>query len=97
MIKERKVCGPIQETCNEMRQIMDGRSEPLKKIEIDVVQLNVTGSVLTDNKEHHIISKEVDCAGKINHFLMFSNVSPYNIMDNRKLRRKHTICRGCVR
>ena len=34
---------------NEVRETLDGRSEPLKKTESDIVKLNVTNSVLTDS------------------------------------------------
>ena len=34
---------------NEMKQLLDGRSDPLKKTESDILQLNGTYCVLTDN------------------------------------------------
>ena len=40
---------------NEMKQLLDGRSDPLEKTKSDILQLNLTSSlynkVLTDNKE----------------------------------------------
>ena len=34
---------------NEMKQLLDGRSDPLKKTESDILQLNGTYCVLMDN------------------------------------------------
>ena len=67
-----------------MRQILDGRSEPLKKTESDIVQLNVRNSILTDNKVRDSAFREIDCTGGNNNFL--KNICLNKITDNRKLR-----------
>ena len=67
-----------------MTQILGGRSNPLKKTENDVLQLNVTNSVLTDNKERHSEFKGTDCTSENNNLL--KNACFDSITDNRKLR-----------
>ena len=47
-----------------MKQILDGRSNPLKKTENNILQLNVTNRVLTDNKERDSEFKGIDCTVK---------------------------------
>ena len=79
VVQERGIRGG-----NETSQILDGRSEPLKKTESDILQLNVTNSLLTDNKERDSIFKEIDWIGEKNNFL--KNVCLDNITDNWKLR-----------
>ena len=51
---------------NKMRKILDGRSDPLKKTEGDILHLNVTNSVLTDNKERDCDFKGIDCTSENN-------------------------------
>ena len=63
--------------------MLDGRSEPLKKTESDILQINVTNSLLTDNKECDSIFREIDCTGENNNFP--ENVCLHNITNNRKL------------
>ena len=46
---------------NEMRPLLDCRSDLLKKTESDILQLKVTNRLLTDNKERDTIFKEIDC------------------------------------
>ena len=45
------VQGRRNRVANKMKQLLDGRNDPLKKTESDALQLNVTNSVLKDNKE----------------------------------------------
>ena len=52
-----------------MKQILDGRSDLLKKTKSDILQLNVTNSVLTDNKEHDSDFKGIDCTSENNYLL----------------------------
>ena len=54
---------------NEMKQLLDGRSDFVKKVESDILQLNVTKSVLTDNKEPDSDFKEIDCTSENNNLL----------------------------
>ena len=44
-----------------MKQLLDGRSNPLKKTESDFVQLNVKNSALANNKELDSDFREIDC------------------------------------
>ena len=46
---------------NEMKQLLDDRSDPVKKTESDILQLNETYSVLRDNKELDSDFQEIDC------------------------------------
>ena len=65
----------------KMKQILDGRSDPLKKTKSDILQLNVTNSVLADNKEHDSDFKGIDCTSENNYLL--KNRCYDNITDNR--------------
>ena len=38
---------------NEMKQLLDGRNDSFKKTQSDILQLNLTNSVLTDNKDSY--------------------------------------------
>ena len=99
--RKEKYDGTIQERekreGNEMRKILDGKSDPLKKTECDIVQLNVTNNVLTDNKERDSDFKGIDCTSENNKLL--KNDCFDNITDNQKLKspKKQNICRGYVR
>ena len=68
---------------NAMKQILGGRSDPLKKVEGDILQLNVTNSVLMDNKEHDSNLKGIDCTSENKNLL--KNACFDNITDNQKL------------
>ena len=68
-----------------MKQLLDGRSDPLKKTQSDILRLNVTNSVLTDKKELGSDLKEIDF--KNNNLL--KNACFENITDNRKLRSRN--------
>ena len=52
-----------------MKQLLDARSDSVKKTENDILQLNVTKSVLTDNKEPDSDFKEIDCTSENNNLL----------------------------
>ena len=67
-----------------MKQMLDGRSDPLKKSESNILQLNVTNSVFTDNKERESDFKGIDCTSENNNLL--TNACFENITDNWKLR-----------
>ena len=78
------VQGRRKGVANKMKQLLDGRNDPLKNTESDVSQLNVTNSVLTDNKELNSDFKKIDCTSKNNNLL--KNVFLDNITNNQKLR-----------
>ena len=63
--------------------MLDGRSKPLKKTESDILQMNVTNSLLTNNNECDGIFREIDCPGENNNFP--ENVCLHNITNNQKL------------
>ena len=67
-----------------MRQMLDGRSDPLKKTESDILQLNVTNSILTDNKERDSDFKGIDCTSENNN--LWKDACFDDITDNCKLR-----------
>ena len=67
-----------------MKQLLDGRSDLLKKTQSDILRLNVTDSVLTDKKELGSDLKEIDFISENNNLL--KNACFENITDNRKLR-----------
>ena len=69
---------------NEMKQLLDGRSDPPKKTESDILQLNETYRVLTDNQELDSDFQEIDCTSEQNDLL--KNACFGNITNNRKLR-----------
>ena len=69
---------------NEMKQLRDGRSNSLKKTESDTLQLNVTNSVLMDNKKLDSYFKKIDCTSENDSLL--KNACFDNTIDNRKLR-----------
>ena len=70
-----------------MKQLLDGRSDLLKKTQSDILRLNVTDSVLTDKKELGSDLKEIDFISENNNLL--KNACFENITDNRKLRRRN--------
>ena len=63
-----------------MKQLLDGRSDLLKKTHSDIFRLNVTNSVLTDKKELGSDLKEIDFTSENNNACFENNT------DNRKLR-----------
>ena len=67
-----------------MKQLLGGRSDPLKKTESDALQLNEIYCVLTDNQERDSGFQEIDCTSEQNDLL--KNACFGNITDNRKLR-----------
>ena len=67
-----------------MKQLLDGRSNPLKKTESDILQLNVTNSVLMDNKKLDSYFKKTDCTSENDSLL--KNACFDNTTDNRELR-----------
>ena len=69
---------------NEMKQLLDGRSDPLKKTESDILQLNETHRVLTKNQELDSDFQEIDCSSEQNDLLKSACFG--NVTDNRKLR-----------
>ena len=69
---------------NEMKQFLDGRSDPLKKTESDILQLNETHRVLTKNQELDSDFQEIDCSSEQNDLLKSACFG--NVTDNRKLR-----------
>ena len=92
-MRKEKCDGVAQERgnrgVNEMKQLLDGRSDPPKKTESDILQLNETYRVLTDNQELDSDFKEIDCTSEQNDLL--KNVCFANVIDKRKLRcRKKT-------
>ena len=72
MFRKEKYDGVIQErgnrVANEMKQLLDGRSDPLKRTKSDILQLTVTNSVLTDNKELDSDFKKINCTSEIDIF-----------------------------
>ena len=67
-----------------MKQLLYGRSDPLRKTESDILQVNVTNSVLTENKELVSDFKKIDFASE--NYNLLKNACFDNITDNRKLR-----------
>ena len=88
MFRKEKYDGLIQErgnrVANEMKQLLDGRSDPLKRTKSDILQLTVINGVLTDNKELDSDFKKINCTSEIDIFL--KNACFDNITDNQKLR-----------
>ena len=64
-----------------MKQLLDGKSDPLKKTESGILQLNETYHVLVDNEE-----LDSDCTSEQNDLLKSACFG--NVTDNRKLRRR---------
>ena len=67
-----------------MKQLLDSRSDPLKKAENDILQLNETYRVLTDNQELDSDFQEIDCTSEQNDLLKSACFG--NVTDNWKLR-----------
>ena len=72
MFRKEKYDGVIQErgnrVANEMKQLLDGRSDPLKRTKSDILQLTVINGVLTDNKELDSDFKKINCTSEIDIF-----------------------------
>ena len=51
-----------------MKQLLDGRSDPLKRTKSDILQLTVTNGVLTDNKELDSDFKKINYTSEIDIF-----------------------------
>ena len=88
--KKEKCDGVVQERenrgANEMKQIVDSRSDPLTKTESDILQLNVTNSVLTDNKERDSDFNGIDCTSENNNLLRkacFDNITDIRSRKNK--------------
>ena len=54
---------------NEMKKLLDARSDTLKKTQSDILRLSVTSRVLTDNKELDSEYKEIDFTSENNNLL----------------------------
>ena len=52
-----------------MIQLLNSRSDPLKETQSDILQMNVTNSVLTDNKNLDSDFKEIDFSREKKHLL----------------------------
>ena len=64
-----------------MKQLLGGRSDPLKKTESDALQLNEIYCVLTDNQERDSGFQEIDCTSEQNDLL--KNACFGNVTDKR--------------
>ena len=62
-----------------MKQLLDGRSDPLKRTKSDIL-LTVLNGILTDNKELDSNFKTIGCTSEIDIFL--KNACFDNITDN---------------
>ena len=67
-----------------MKQLLSGRSDPLRKTESDTLQLNEIYCVSTGNQECDSGFQEIDFTSVQNDLL--KNACFDNITDNRKLR-----------
>ena len=54
---------------NEMKKLLDARSDTLKKTQGDILRLSVASRVLTDNKELDSEYKEIDFSSENNNLL----------------------------